>query len=252
MIQQLLYTYRWSRISVTLFSLFFSKNVTRQHSCQNNNISSKHVVTAPKRNTPLTAIHENQNSAKLYTHTRSPIRPNETRISTQKRARVTSTWRGAVIGQKRRRPPASQLSSPRLMRPSRWRSGRVDETRNHTIESWITINSIYAAVGRIRRERDSGFRGRGPSPWMEALSSGFDVHLITRQADIGLTHWPRTANSFSNSRLVVSTLSCLDIFRVSPIPVFLASHFAVRHHYYHTRLSSLFIIGLRRFLCLAR
>lgn len=239
-------------MSVTLFSLSLEKcHKTRaKHSCQNNNTSSKHVVTASKRNTPLTTIHENQNPAKLYTHTyfRTERNTNFHAKESARNERVAWSCHRAKTSSTTGQP----ITSPRLMRPSRWRGGHVDETWNHTIESWITINSIYAAVGRIRRERDSGFRGGGASPWMEALSSGFDVHLITRQADIGLTHWPRTANSFSDSRLVVSTLPCLDIFRVSPMPVFLAFRFAVRHHYYHTRLSPLFIIGLRRFLCLAR
>lgn len=151
-----------------IFSL--SKNVTRQHSCQNNNTSSKHVVTAPKRNTPLTAIHENQNPAKLYTHTHSTERNTNFHAKESTRnERVAWSCHRAKTSSTTGQP----IMSPRLMRPSRWRSGRVDETRNHTIESWITINSIYAAVGRIRRERDSGFRGEGAVPMDGSFILGF-------------------------------------------------------------------------------
>lgn len=123
------------------------------------------------------------------------------------------------------------ITLPRLMRPSRWRGGRVHGTRNHTIESWITINSIYVAVGWIRRERDSGFREgiRRHPRGRQALSyARFDVHLITRQPDIGFSHWPRTANSFSTPRRRFHSAALAGRFSRFTQPVFHASHFAVR------------------------
>lgn len=128
-------------------------------------------MTASKRNTPLTAIHENQNPAKLYTHTyfRTERNTNFHAKESARNERVAWSCHRAKTSSTTGQP----ITSPRLMRPSRWRGGHVDETWNHTIESWITINSIYAAVGRIRRERDSGFRGGRGVPVDGSFILGF-------------------------------------------------------------------------------
>lgn len=155
-------------MSVTLFSL--SRKMS-QDNIPAKIITHRASTSWQHRNeTPLTAIHENQNPAKLYTHTHSTERNTNFHAKESTRnERVAWSCHRAKTSSTTGQP----IMSPRLMRPSRWRSGRVDETRNHTIESWITINSIYAAVGRIRRERDSGFRREGAVPMDGSFILGF-------------------------------------------------------------------------------